>query len=443
MRDSIKEKETFHFIWVTLLWKKVNVNIVHMSSNKKKHYLIVVRDNFFEWAETRALFEAKAWRIAKFLWKDVICKHDCFEKLTINNDSENKEILEKLVKRYRIKKMITSDYHSQINEMIKKDHKFLFDVLFKMSNDELKNWMNNLHVVLWINRFIVKFIIDLTSFYLQCDNESVLSIELKNFIWRVLFWQKIHIIEKLLAMRTRQLRKRNENMNEERNLLKRMRKQEKEYFDAEHFTIDKKINKNDLVFLHDIQHKNDRSINRKLKYKWRKSFRIKKIIQNKKTYLLQKLDETDLAEIFVENKIKKFHQRQSLKISSSVSSISIMNDHEFIDENDVMKHEEDLWFSIFNVWRLIVCDDHFLDDESILKAILRIFERRTTRIFRLRSILWVVFSLSFRREARDVWMCMCVFVCLRKKCKWKASFSKKIFLLFSLKIFVFWDRFLN
>jgi hypothetical protein len=68
-------------------------------------------------------------------------------------------------------------------------------------------------------------------------------------------------------MRTRQLRKRNENMNEERNLLKRMRKQEKEYFDAEHFTIDKKINKNDLVFLHDIQHKNDRSINRKLKYK--------------------------------------------------------------------------------------------------------------------------------------------------------------------------------
>jgi hypothetical protein len=197
------------------------------------------------------------------------------------------------------------------------------------------------------------------------------------------------------------------------------------------------------VFLHDIQHKNDRSINRKLKYKWRKSFRIKKIIQNKKTYLLQKLDETDLAEIFVENKIKKFHQRQSLKISSSVSSISIMNDHEFIDENDVMKHEEDLWFSIFNVWRLIVCDDHFLDDESILKAILRIFERRTTRIFRLRSILWVVFSLSFRREARDVWMCMCVFVCLRKKCKWKASFSKKIFLLFSLKIFVFWDRFLN
>jgi hypothetical protein len=114
-------------------------------------------------------------------------------------------------------------------------------------------------------------------------------------------------------------------------------KAKKEYFDAKHFTIDKEINKNDLVLLHDTQHENDRSINRKLKYRWRKSFRIKEIIQDKRTYLLQKLDETDLAEIFVENKIKKFHQRQILKISSSVSSNSIMNDHEFIDENDVMK----------------------------------------------------------------------------------------------------------
>ncbi len=60
-----------------------------------------------------------------------------------------------------------------------------------------------------------------------------------------------------------------------------MRKQKKEYFDAEHFTIDKKINKNDFVFLHDIQHENDRSINRKLnindenRFELKKSFKIK------------------------------------------------------------------------------------------------------------------------------------------------------------------------
>ncbi len=151
--------------------------------------------------------------------------------------------------------------------MIKRDHKSLFNVLSKMFDEELKSWMNNFHVVFWTDRFIVKFIIDLTSFYLQCDNESMLSIELKIFIWRILFWQEIHTIEDLLTMRARQLQKRNENMNEAKNLLKRMRKQKKEYFDSKHFATDKDINKNDLVLFHDIQHENDRNINRKLKYR--------------------------------------------------------------------------------------------------------------------------------------------------------------------------------
>ncbi len=65
---------------------------------------------------------------------------------------------------------------------------------------------------------------------------------------------------------------------------------------------------------------------------------------------MQKLDEIDLIEIFVENKIKKFHQKQILKISSFISSNSIMNDHEFINENDVMKKIFDSQFLMFEEW---------------------------------------------------------------------------------------------
>jgi hypothetical protein len=91
------KKKTFHFIWMTFLWKKIEMNIVHMSSNKEKHYLIVTRDDFFDWTKTRVLFETKVWRMMKFFWKNVICKHDCFEKLIVNNESENKKILDELV----------------------------------------------------------------------------------------------------------------------------------------------------------------------------------------------------------------------------------------------------------------------------------------------------------------------------------------------------------
>jgi hypothetical protein len=139
-------------------------------------------------------------------------------------------------------------------------------------------------------------------------------------------------------------------MKKTRILLKRMRKEKKENFDAEHFVADKNINKNDFVLFHNIQHENDQSINRKLKYKWRESFRIKKVIQKKNIYLLQELDEIDLARIFVENRLKKFHQKQSLKISSFISSNSIIDDHEFFDENIVMKKVFDSQFLIFEEW---------------------------------------------------------------------------------------------
>ncbi len=128
-----------------------------------------------------------------------------------------------------------------------------------------------------------------------------------------------------------------------------MRK-EKKNFDSKHFAADKDINKNDLVLFHDTQHENDRSINRKLKYRWRESFRVKEAIQKKNTYLLQELDEIDLAKTFVENKLKKFHQKQSLKISSFASSNSIMNDHEFFDDDVVMKKIFDSQFLIFEEW---------------------------------------------------------------------------------------------
>jgi hypothetical protein len=181
MRDLIKKK-TFHFIWITLLWKKIEMNIVYMSLNKKKHYLIVTREDFFKWAETCVLSETKTWRMTKFLWKDVICRHDCFEKLTMNDKFENKKIFDEFMQRYRIKKMITLNYHFQINKMIKRNHKFLFNALFKMFDEKLKNCINNFHVVFWANRFIVKFITDLILFYLQCNNESMLLIKLEIFI---------------------------------------------------------------------------------------------------------------------------------------------------------------------------------------------------------------------------------------------------------------------
>ncbi len=62
---------------------------------------------------------------------------------------------------------------------------------------------------------------------------------------------------------------------------------------------------------------------------------------------MQKLNEIDLTKTFVKNKLKKFHQKQSLEISSFAFSNSIMNDHEFFDDDVVMKKVFDSQFLMF------------------------------------------------------------------------------------------------
>jgi hypothetical protein len=51
----------------------------------------------------------------------------------------------------------------------------------------------------------------------------------------------------------------------------------------------------------------------------------------------------------------------------------------------------------------------------MLKTMLRVFKRWIARIFRFRSISWIVFSFSFRKKARDVCVYACVDVCVLEK----------------------------
>ena len=73
------------------------------------------------------------------MWKDVICRHEIFDKLIMNEKSKNKKTIDEFNKRYKIKKIIIFDYHFQVNKMIEKNHKFIIDFLSKMINDGIIN----------------------------------------------------------------------------------------------------------------------------------------------------------------------------------------------------------------------------------------------------------------------------------------------------------------
>jgi hypothetical protein len=272
------------------------------------NYLVVARDDLSGWVEARALHAAKAAAVARFLWEDVICRHGCFGKLVVDGGPENKKWGDVLASRYNIHKVVTSAYHPQANGMIERGHTAIVDALSKMTNGGLKNWVTNLHSVLWADRTTIRRTTGLTPFRLNYGNEAVLPIELEIPTWQTLAWSQVRTTGDLLAVRAQQLQRRDKDMQEAVDYARRMREASKDPFDTTHQLHSRPFCVGDIVLLHDS--KRETSYTNKLAFRWLGPYRIYEAFSDKGTFLLEELDGSPLASTIAGNRIKRFIPRQ-------------------------------------------------------------------------------------------------------------------------------------
>ena len=248
-----KKKEVLHFIWINILWQKVCVDIVHMQSFKKKHYLIFVRKNFSKWIENKIFVKTDFEFVARFIYENIICRHECFERLMIDDDSKNKKLIKTFIQKYRIKRLIISVFHSQINEMIERKHISIKNALSKLTFEKEKKWIRHFHSVLWADRTIIKRFTDMTSLRIIIKTETVLSIELNVLIWQILFWKEVHTIVDFLILRAKQIQRKNENLKETIMHLQKVKTKVKNLFNENYRIRTKDFRKIDMIMLYDIR----------------------------------------------------------------------------------------------------------------------------------------------------------------------------------------------
>jgi len=143
LQASRWKKKTLHLIWILKVWEKIEMNDIHMSLSEEKCYIVLTRNDFLKWVEEKVLKAATLKAIAKFLWKDVICRHNCSKRFVMNEELKNKEILEMLIEKYKIKRMMMLIYHSQMNDLVKRNHTAVVNVLIKMTVNESMKWVRS------------------------------------------------------------------------------------------------------------------------------------------------------------------------------------------------------------------------------------------------------------------------------------------------------------
>lgn len=255
---SLRPEEALHPTWVALLGQKVGLDVVYMSPCQGFRYLVVARCDLSAWVKAKPLRTLSSRVVADFLWEDVICRHGCFGKLIIDGGSKNKEAIAELIRRYEIKKVVVSTYHPQANCMIERGHKPIVDTLSKLSDGGSANWVRYLPTVLWANRSTVRTSTGLTPYYISCGNELALPIELEIPTCRILPWDDVHTTSDLLAMRARQLQRRDEDLEEAVLHLQRMQLEGKKRHDEKH-GIREELAMGSIVLLHDTRREKDMS----------------------------------------------------------------------------------------------------------------------------------------------------------------------------------------
>ena len=257
----------------------------------------------------------------------------------IDDDSENKKFVKIFIQKYRIKRLIVSVFHSQVNEMIKQKHISMKDALSKLIFENKKKWIRHFHSILWANRTTIKRFTDMIFLRIIIETKAVLFIELNVSIWQILFWEKVHTIVDFLILRTRQIQRKNENLKKTIMHLQRVRTEAKNFFDENHRIRTKNFRKTDMIMLHDIRLNNQHF--EKLTFRWLKFFRIFQTFFQKDIYIIAKLDETELKNTMSENRLKKFYSRKTVNFEifskNEDSNAKFVN---FVLKNDQLYFDE-------------------------------------------------------------------------------------------------------
>ena len=201
-----------------------------------------------------------------------------------------------------------SAYYPQANS-VKRGYQAIKDGLSKLANAGKGNWLQNLHACFWADRTTVRTTTGVSPFRFNAGYEPIMPIEEEVPSWRFLAWEEVKTTAELLALRTLQLQRRDEDYEEVRLRLRRVREEGKERFDATHVLHAEPFKVGNLVLLHNTMREADMSSEQKMHFRWLGPYKIKQAIPLKGTYILEELNGEVLGGTVAGNRLKRFHSR--------------------------------------------------------------------------------------------------------------------------------------
>src|SRR5205807_941289 len=147
------------------------------KTRRGNRYILVTTDYLTKWPEAKAMKDATATNVVKFIYEVIICRHGC-PKIILSDRGTHfrNKLVEELCEKFKIKHKLSAPYHPQTNGLVERFNRTLCESLAKVSEKE-NQWDEHIEQVLFAYRTTKHSTTKRIPFFMTYGREAILPID--------------------------------------------------------------------------------------------------------------------------------------------------------------------------------------------------------------------------------------------------------------------------
>ena len=328
------------------------IDLVTMPEKNGYRYIVIARDDLSKWVEAAPLKAKNPADIAKFILDNIITRYGFFQRLKSDRVTEFLKEVKYQLARFNIHHVKTSSYHPEANGVVERGNGPFKEALHRLALDADQRWPELICFACWAERTTVSRTTGYTPYQLMMGQECVLPFDLEEATFLVRGLKDGCTTEELLSHRTRQLQRRQIDLELAHERLKIAR----EIASRDHnLRYDRRMvepyTPGQWVLLRNSSLDNTMAM--KQKDKWSGPYIVVSQTPGK-AYRLREVDGSEFAEYYSHNRLRPYYRRSEIELLQEQAAVEAD-----IDEGEMSEDEETedyTWARAFNVPQTLLPD---------------------------------------------------------------------------------------
>jgi hypothetical protein len=190
------------------LFCKAYIDTMLMPRAAGYRYIVQARCSLTAWPEWCTLREETAHMLAAFIFEDLLCRWGAIEEIVTDNGAAFVAALDYLANRYDIRHIRISAYNSRANGIVERQHRTIRESIVKACEGTIAKWPAVAPHAFWADCTTTRKSTGHTPFFMAHGVEPILPFDITLATFLVPDIAKPLVTEDLIAIRARQLQRR-------------------------------------------------------------------------------------------------------------------------------------------------------------------------------------------------------------------------------------------